>query len=147
MKIRKANATDVRALSQCVDNAYQHYIERLGKPPGPMLDDYEQIIASQIVYVADFENNIAGIVVLIPTRDPILLDNLAVDPGYQNKGIGNALLIFAENMASDLGHKTIQLYTHELMHENVSYYQSKGYTISHRIKEKGYQRIYMSKEL
>ena len=40
IRIRAATAADVPAIVDVVDRAYRHYIARIGKPPGPMLDDY-----------------------------------------------------------------------------------------------------------
>lgn len=56
--IRKANLFDASAIQKCVDAAYGHYITRIGKPPGPMLDDYTEVI--QHHEVADKESNAAG---------------------------------------------------------------------------------------
>jgi hypothetical protein len=39
-QIRAATAADVSAIKDIADQAYRHYITRIGKPPGPMLDDY-----------------------------------------------------------------------------------------------------------
>lgn len=35
--IRRANRGDVAAISACVQAAYQKYVMRMGKLPGPML--------------------------------------------------------------------------------------------------------------
>ena len=40
LRIRAATAADVPAIADIVDQAYRHYIARMGKPPGPMLEDY-----------------------------------------------------------------------------------------------------------
>ncbi len=146
MKIRSANLDDVSRIKRITANAYQHYIARLGKPPGPMLDDYTDIVTQHLTYVA-VEQDILGFVVLMETYQPILLDNIAVDPAQQAAGIGSKLLAFAEQVARDKGHSSIQLYTNELMHENIEYYSRKGYHITAKIYEKGYNRIYMTKRL
>ena len=39
-RIRAAAADDVSAITEIVDRAYRHHIACMGKPPGPMLDDY-----------------------------------------------------------------------------------------------------------
>ena len=39
-QIRVATAADVPAIEEIVNEAYRHYVARIGKPPGPMLDDY-----------------------------------------------------------------------------------------------------------
>jgi hypothetical protein len=35
-----ATAADVPAIADIVDQTYRHYIARMGKPLGPMLDEY-----------------------------------------------------------------------------------------------------------
>ena len=40
LRIRAATPADAPAVAEIVDQAYRHYITRIGKPPGPMLDDY-----------------------------------------------------------------------------------------------------------
>ena len=45
ISLRAATAADAGAVKACVVAAYSHYIERMGKPPGPMLDDYTEVIA------------------------------------------------------------------------------------------------------
>ena len=147
MKIRLANKNDVLAITDCVTKAYQHYIKRLGKPPGPMLDNYTVVVAEHIVYVAETKGKVIGLFVLMENHKPLLLDNLAVDPAIQGKRIGTRLLRFAEQLARDKKHKAIQLYTHELMTENIDYYTKHGYKMSHKITQKGYDRIYMVKQL
>jgi hypothetical protein len=40
LRIRAATAADVSAIAHIVDQAYRHYIAQIGKPLGPMFDDY-----------------------------------------------------------------------------------------------------------
>jgi hypothetical protein len=42
---------DVAAIRQLVHDAYGHYVARLGKLPGPLLDDYARRIAEGQVWV------------------------------------------------------------------------------------------------
>ena len=44
-----------------------HYIPRIGKPPGPMLDDYAQRIADGQAWVLEDAGRIVGILVLEET--------------------------------------------------------------------------------
>lgn len=37
--IRKALPSDAPGMKACVEAAYRHYVPRIGKAPGPMLDD------------------------------------------------------------------------------------------------------------
>src|SRR5215472_15277248 len=51
--IRAATAADVPAVSRIVEEAYRHYIPRMGKPPGPMLDDYSARVLEGVVWVIE----------------------------------------------------------------------------------------------
>ena len=65
----------------------------------------------------------------------------------QGKGLGRRLVEFAEFEARKLGFLHIDLYTHELMTENIQMYKHLGYVETKRRIENGYQRIYMRKAL
>lgn len=145
--IRLARPDEADAVRDVVHEAYRHYIARIGKPPGPMLDDYAQRIADAQTWVLEDAGGIAGILVLEETADSLLLDNIAVAPGQQGKGVGRALLEFAEAEARRRGFTAIHLYTHELMTENLSLYSRIGYVETYRITEKGFDRVYMHKPL
>jgi ribosomal protein S18 acetylase RimI-like enzyme len=143
--IRLARADEADAVRDVVHAAYQHYVARIGKPPGPMLDDYAKRIADGQAWVLEEAGRIAGILVLEETATGLLLDNIAVRPEYQGHGIGRALLEFAEAEARRRGFRAIDLYTHELMTENIALYSRIGYVETRRISEKGYDRVYMTK--
>jgi ribosomal protein S18 acetylase RimI-like enzyme len=145
--IRPARADEADAVRDVVHEAYRHYIARIGKPPGPMLDDYAQRIADGQTWVLDDAGGIAGILVLEETAEGLLLDNIAVAPEQQGKGVGRALLEFAEAEARRREFTAIHLYTHELMTENLSLYSRIGYVETYRITEKGFDRVYMRKPL
>ena len=145
--IRAANATDVEAVRNVVDTAYGVYVARIGKPPGPMLDDYTRRIADRQTWVLEDDGRIVGILVLEQGPSGLLLDNIAVMPDSQGKGFGRALIDFAEAEARRLGFGEIHLYTHALMRENVALYRRIGFVETHRVSEKGYDRIYMTKRL
>jgi len=146
-RIRAATAGDVSAIALIVDQAYRHYIPRIGKPPGPMLDDYAARVAEGAVWVLEEAAVIAAIVVLLPAPDYLLLDNIAVAPERQGSGLGRRLLAFAEAEASRRGYREIRLYTHQTMVENQRLYASIGYEETGRGAEAGYERVFMRKQL
>jgi ribosomal protein S18 acetylase RimI-like enzyme len=145
--IRRSVATDEKRVHEIVDAAYRHYISRIGQLPGPMLDDYSRRIADGQVWVVDDENRIVGILVLEEDDDRFLLDNIAVAPDQQGKGVGRVLLEFAEAEAARRGWSEIVLYTHALMTENIALYRRIGYIETHRITEKGFDRVYLTKRV
>jgi ribosomal protein S18 acetylase RimI-like enzyme len=126
-RIRVATAADVPAIAEIVDQAYRHYIARIGKPPGPMLDDYAARVSEGVVWVLDEGDVIGGIIVLLPEPNYLLLDNIAVSPTRQGLGLGRRLLAFAEAEALRRGYREIRLYTHQTMVENQRLYTSIGY--------------------
>lgn len=152
LPIRRAEISDVSAIATCVSAAYQPYIARMGKPPGPMLQDYDEVVRHQQVFVVSkniVSKNIGiiAVLVLIPGKRDILLDNVVVHPAWQGRGLGVRLIDFAEEHSRRLGFAHLDLYTHECMHENIALYQRHGYTETSRRIESGYHRVYMRKRL
>jgi ribosomal protein S18 acetylase RimI-like enzyme len=131
-----------------VTDAYAHYVERMGKPPGPMLDDYSKRVADGQAWVREENGAILGLLVLEDDcHDALLLDNIAVSPSAQGKGVGRSLMAFAESEARRRGHKQVRLYTHVLMTENIKLYVHLGFHETGRVSEQGFDRVYMSKAL
>jgi GNAT superfamily N-acetyltransferase len=146
--IRPARPEDRGAVETIVDAAYTVYIDRIGKPPGPMLDDYAQLIADGMVSVLeDAGGTIAAIIVLVPQPDHLLLDNIAVRPDRQGQGLGRRLIAFAEDEARRLGFAELRLYTHERMIENIALYTRLGFAETGRGQQAGYDRVFMRKRV
>jgi ribosomal protein S18 acetylase RimI-like enzyme len=146
-RIRMASIADSRAVEALVHAAYAPYVPRIGRKPGPMLDDYPGLIREQRVYVLAEHEVICGILVLIPKGASMLLDNIAVSPDAQGRGYGRMLLEFAERAAVDAGLGSISLYTNEAMIENIALYSRIGFIETYRAEEKGFRRVYMTKPL
>ena len=146
-RIRAATAADVPAIADIVEQAYRHYIARMDKAPGPMLDDYAARVLEGVVSVLEEDAAIAGIIVLLPTTNYLLLDNVAVSPARQGLGLGRRLLAFAEAEALRRGYHEIRLYTHQTMVENQRLYKSIGYEETGRGTKAGYDRVFMRKRL
>ncbi len=72
--IRLARPAEAAILHAVVDAAYRHYIPRIGKPPGPMNDDYAARIAASQAWVLEDAGTILGIMVLEHGSDGFLLD-------------------------------------------------------------------------
>ena len=145
--IRPAEPADAAAIAACVTAAYSVYLDRMDKPPGPMLDDYEQIIAAHRVFVLEGPEGLAGALVLIDQDGGLLLDNVAIHPDCQGLGLGRRLIAFAEDEARRLGYGALDLYTHESMTENIALYGALGYREIDRRVVRGYARVYMRKGL
>jgi ribosomal protein S18 acetylase RimI-like enzyme len=147
ISIRRAGPPDAVAVAACVTAAYGHYVERIGGLPGPMLDDYAEVVAQHEVHLAQLEGKIVGIVVLRRAEEGFLLDNVAVHPAYQGCGIGRQLLELAETRARQEGFDSLYLYTHIKMIENRALYERIGYREYAQRTEDGLTRVFMRKQL
>ncbi|HTW50501.1 MAG TPA: GNAT family N-acetyltransferase [Stellaceae bacterium] len=146
--IRRAGPLDRATVEAIVHDAYAHYRARIGKPPGPMLDDYAALIDADTVSVLDEPGGvIAGIIVLLPKPDHLLLDNIAVRNDRQGQGLGRRLMAFAEAEARRLGYDELRLYTHVMMTENIALYTRLGFAETRRGHDGGYERVFMTKRL
>ena len=146
--IRRAMPQDRGAVEAIVNLAYSSYVKRIGKPPGPMLDDYVRLIAKGAVSLyEEAEGDAAAIIVLLPKPDHLLLDNIAVRPDRQGQGLGRRLIEFAESETVRLGYRELRLYTHEKMTENIALYARFGFEETGRGHEAGYDRVFMTKRL
>jgi GNAT superfamily N-acetyltransferase len=123
LEFRIARPEDLAAVKSVVAEAYQPWERRLGFQPGPMHADYAALIAASTVYMTGND----AIIVLVPEEDCLLVENVAVRPDAQGRGIGRALLAFAEAEATRRGLAALRLYTHERMQSNAALYQKLGY--------------------
>jgi ribosomal protein S18 acetylase RimI-like enzyme len=112
-----------------------------------MLEDYRTVVDTHEVFVGEFGQRVVGVLVLVETSDGFLLENVAVDPNHQGRGIGRQLLALAEARAIEAGYNSIYLYTNEAMAENLKLYAKLGYEEFTRRREKGLSRVYMRKRL
>jgi GNAT superfamily N-acetyltransferase len=146
--IRRARSEDRAAVEAIVNAAYAVYVDRIGKPPRPMLDDYARLIADGSVSVLeDADRTMGAIIVLVPKQDHLLLDNIAVRPDRQGHGLGRQLIAFAEGEARRLGYAELRLYTHQMMTENIALYARLGFVETGRARQAGYDRVFMTKRL
>jgi len=119
----------------------------MNRNPAPMVDDYARRIADGQALVLEADGNVAGVLVLEDHDGFLLLDNIAVDPGHHGKGLGKKLMDFTEAEARRRGYGVIELYTNEVMVENIARYLHLGYIEVKREQVAGYDRVYMRKAL
>lgn len=142
--MRLAGAGDLVAVERLVHDAYTPWIEVVGMRPLPMEADYAALIAAGRVHVTD---GLEGLIVLVPEDGVLLVDNVAVRPGLHGKGIGRALLAYAEEEARRLGLPALRLYTNVKMTANIALYESLGYVETGREGIEGRSAVLMRKPL
>ena len=142
-----AEIADRPGVEATVRDAYGLYVERIGREPAPMAADYGRLIAEGLVYVLELDGDLAGLIVLVAGSDHLLVENVAVAPAYQGRGLGRRLMAFAEREAGAAGLPEVRLYTNVAMTENLRFYPALGYEETRRVVEGGFARVYFSKRL
>ncbi|MEH3140532.1 MAG: GNAT family N-acetyltransferase [Mycobacterium kyogaense] len=133
-------------MARIITEAYEPYIERIGRPPAPMTVDYGELITStDHVHVVIDDDRVAGVLVLIDHPDHVFVDSVAVAPQHQGRGLGRVMLDFAEQRARDRGLFEVRLYTNAAMTENLALYPHLGYVEVDRHVDEGYSRVYFVK--
>jgi len=145
--IRAARQEDAAGVAACVCEAYVHYIERIGRQPGPMLENYADVIKQSQVHVALAHERIVGAIVLQITEERFYVDNVSVRPSVKGQGVGRLLLELAESEAHRQGYASVYLATHELMTENRALYSRAGYVEYDSRVVSGYPRVFFRKAL
>jgi ribosomal protein S18 acetylase RimI-like enzyme len=144
--LRPAGDPDIDAL-RMIATAYGHYLARIGRDPAPMTADYAQAVRSGHAWVAVDRGECVGLAILIAGPGHLLLENVAVLPAAQGRGVGSCLLALAEDQARSLHLSEIWLYTNEAMTENLAYYRRHGYAETHRAEQDGFRRVFFCKRL
>ena len=147
MQIRLATEDDAAAVAECVVLAYSPYLQRMDRPPAPMLADHAAAIDRGEVWIAVDKGRVHGVIVLVPEADHLFIANVAVEPAHQGHGLGRSLMTFAEDEAARRGLTELRLYTNELMIENVDIYGRLGFDEVERRTEDGYRWVFMRKTL
>jgi ribosomal protein S18 acetylase RimI-like enzyme len=145
--IRQATSGDAPSIRACVRAAYAVYERRLDRPPAPLSADVESEIDRGLVYLLEEQGETRGLIVLIEDGEGLLVENVAVAPEHQGRGLGRQLLSFAEAHARQHGLKAVHLYTNALMTENIELYRGLGFEETGRRRDDGYDRVFMRKLL
>jgi ribosomal protein S18 acetylase RimI-like enzyme len=143
IELRAADPADSAAVAALVDAAYRHYVPLLGMRPGPMNADYDQVLRDDDVLLAFEDTELVGVLVLSQHDDAFYVENVAVAPSCQKRGVGRMLLTYAEDAARRAGFAAITLYTNVGMTANQELYRRIGYV---EFERRGY-RVFMRKPL
>ena len=145
IEIRLATADDLSEIQACARAAYARYVERMGREPAPMVADFASQISLGRIYVGIYESLFAGYVVFYPEKDHFHLENIAVLPSLTGKGIGKKLLEHVEQTTRASGFNAVELYTNEMMTENLGMYPKLGYVEIERRQQDGFNRVFFRK--
>lgn len=148
--MRRARPDEADAVAALVEAAFARHIAAVGQRPAPMDDDHAAHIAAGEQWVSDAPDGVAGLasaIVLTERDDHLHVDNVAVAPELQGRGLGRALLAFAEEEARRRGFAEVRLYTNAAMSDNLVMYPKLGYAEAARYSQHGFSRVLFVKRV
>jgi ribosomal protein S18 acetylase RimI-like enzyme len=136
---------DAGAILALTREAYSKWVPVIGREPLPMTADYDEAVRKHRIELLYVDGQLAAVIEMIPESDHLLIENIAVAPTFQNRGLGRGLLAHAEQVAASLKYPVIRLYTNKLFAGNVRLYQRVGYRVDREEEFLGGITVYMSK--
>ncbi len=137
-----------------IDHGTQEYqqmirlrMDMLRKPLGLNFQKEELEKEKEDVLIGAFEDDrILGCCLLTKVDDKtVRLRQMAVPNNLQGKGIGRALMIFAENIARDMGYRTLSMHARKTA---IGFYEKLGYrTTGNEFTEVTIAHFNMEKQL
>ncbi len=137
LDFRRAGENDAETVRALTHAAYAKWVPVIGRRPKPMNTDYEHAVRAHVIELAYEDGVLVGVIELIAASDHLLLENLAVAPAHQRKGLGRRLTARIEALARGLGLKQVRLYTNKAFDSNLAFYQKLGYTLEREEPIKG----------
>jgi N-acetylglutamate synthase-like GNAT family acetyltransferase len=92
-----------------------------------MTADYDRAVVEHIIDLWEEGGQLLALIEMIPSADHLLIENIAVRPDCQGRGVGDGLLHHAEGLAHSLGFDEVQLYTNAAFASNLAFYSRRGY--------------------
>lgn len=147
IELRPAVPLEAAAIRNIVRAAYAKWIAVIGREPMPMQADYEKAFDEHQFDVVVENGQIIGLIETMQRDDHIWIENVAVLPEAQGRGIGRRLLAHAEHKAIEAGCFEVRLVTNGAFEANLSLYSGLGYSVDRREAFMGGTAVYLSKKL
>ncbi|MGE0153909.1 MAG: GNAT family N-acetyltransferase [Reyranellaceae bacterium] len=148
IEIRAATPQDAAAIRALTRAAYARWVPLIGREPLPMTADYEAAVRQHRFDLLQVEGELAGLIETVTQPDHLWIENVAVAPDHQGKGLGRHLLAHAEELARAAGLGELRLLTNAAFAANIVLYRHLGYVIERTEPFRdGGTTVYMSKRL
>ena len=147
IELRRAGPSDAVAIRALTRKAYAKWVPLIGREPKPMGADYEAAVRNHRFDLLHVDGVLAGLIETVDEDGQLLIENVAVAPDFQGRGLGRRLMAQAEAVARALGRDRIRLYTNRRFDENVRLYARLGYRVDREEAIGDGVAVHMSKDL
>lgn len=147
MELRQAVAADADAIRELTRAAYAKWVPMIGREPKPMTADYDKAVAAHRFDLLYVGGTLAALIETIREHDHLLVENVAVSPSFQGRGLGRRLMAHAEALAKASDFAEIRLYTNQRFVENIELYRRLGYRVDREEDVAVGVVVHMSKRL
>ena len=146
--IRRATEADVALVRSVTRSAYAKWVDLIGREPAPMAANYRLAIQKHMIDLLAQQDEVKGLIEMIPSGTHLLIENIAVLPKAQGFGIGHLLLDHSETVAHRLKLRELRLYTNQAFESNIRFYEKRGFNVfkTEVIKDRGVA-VHMRKQL
>ena len=128
-ELRRALASDAPAIRALTRDAYAKWVPLIGREPKPMTADYAEAVRRHRIDLLHLDGVLAALIETVAEADHLLIENVAVSPALQGRGLGRRLIAHAEQIAASSGFAETRLYTNKLFADNIALYCRLGYRI------------------
>lgn len=147
LEIRRAVPEESAAIRDLVRAAYAKWVPVIGREPLPMRADYARAVREHEIDLLCENGRLLGLIETMRREGYLWIENVAVDPAQQDRGLGRRLLAHAEAKARAAGLAELRLLTNQAFAANVVLYERLGYRIDRREPFQGGTTVHMSKRL
>ena len=144
---RSATPDVAAAIRELVRSAYAKWVPLIGREPRPMTADYDLAVREHQFDLVFDGDRLAGLIETTVRDDHLWIENVAVVPSAQGKGLGRQLLARAETRAREASREEMRLLTNGAFAANVALYEHVGYVVTHTEPFMGGTTVYMTKLL
>lgn len=127
ISIRMAVQDEAGEIRDVVRAAYSQWVAVIGREPRPMQADYEKAVREHRFDVIEEAGRIVALIETEAHGDHFWIENIAVLPEAQGRGLGRQLLDHAEMLARAAGLLEMRLLTNGKMAANRRLYGALGY--------------------
>jgi len=109
VSLRRAEPADASAIRELSRAAYAKWVLVIGCEPLPMTADYDQAVRRHLIDLYEEGGELHALIEMVVQAGHLVIENIAVRPDQQGKGIGDRLLRHAEDVAASMNIPEVRL--------------------------------------